>query len=105
MILTKYLKSSVTQHMSEVESSQNSAMSWHSLVELVLTRLIIFNKRRSGEIARMTVQVYNEGTKWRDSVLEEFAAILTPFEKTVPAYAAGKDSSKVWFNGTTASHS
>jgi len=28
----------------------------------------------------MTVQVYNEGPKWHDSVLEEFAAILTPFD-------------------------
>jgi len=81
MTLMKHVNSSATQLMAQVESCQNPQMPWHSLAELTLARIIIFNKRRSGEVAKMTVKVYNERPKWHESALDEFSAVLSPLEK------------------------
>ena len=80
-MLMKYLKSSVLRLMSQLESSHNPRLFWHSLAELTVARIIIFNKRRSGEVARMTVDTYKQTPKWHESAMKEFHSVLTPLEK------------------------
>ena len=42
--------------------------------------MIIFNKRRSGEVSRMSTEDYNNRPKRQTSSAEEFRAVLTPLE-------------------------
>jgi len=80
MLLVKHLKGKMTELEQEIEAFP-SARVWHQLSELTLARIIVFNKRRSGEVARMTLQNYLERPKWHSAASEEFRAVFTPLEK------------------------
>lgn len=56
-----------------------SQKSWSELSQITLTQLIIFNRRREGEVSRMEVNSYLHRNKQRmqDDILES----LSPFEK------------------------
>ena len=54
---------------------------WHQLGEVTLARIIIFNKRRSGEVPRMTVHEYGKHSTWHAASAQEFRAVLSPLEK------------------------
>ena len=58
-----------------------SPFSWKSLAEVVLCRLVIFNKRRSGEMAKLLVQNYTKRLKWTAIGNEEIKKTLSNFEK------------------------
>ena len=60
--LVQYLKT----HMSKLGEQLNDearSHSWHELCELALTRVIIFNKRRAGEVSKMTLEAYQNRAK------------------------------------------
>jgi len=53
--------------MSKLEhqlTDQAQSNSWHKLCELALTRVIVFNKRRAGEVSKMTLEAYINRAKW-----------------------------------------
>lgn len=54
---------------------------WYRFATLVLTKIIIFNKRRSGEASRMTVHQYTTRPNWSDVCNAEFKNSLSSFEK------------------------
>ncbi|KAF5274676.1 hypothetical protein FQR65_LT16906 [Abscondita terminalis] len=56
---------------------------WAKLISLTLARVILFNKRRSGEAARMTVQQYISRPIWNATGTEVLKESLTPFEKNL----------------------
>lgn len=56
-----------------------SQRSWNELSQVTLTQLILFNRRREGEVSRMEVNTYLQRNKqtMQDEILES----LSPFEK------------------------
>lgn len=42
-----------------------------TISEMALARIIVFNKRRSGEVAKMTIQQWNSRNRWKDDVLKD----------------------------------
>ena len=54
---------------------------WRCLAQNVLARLIIFNKRRPGEVARLTLATYKGRPNWKESGHSEITASLQPLEK------------------------
>ena len=60
----------------ENQSSEN----YVKLASLTLSRIILFNKRRSGEAARMTLNQYSSRPKWGETGTQEMKNSLTPFE-------------------------
>lgn len=54
---------------------------WTRLATLVLARIILFNKRRSGEAAKMKMSDYISRPSWTDQNTEELRDSLTPIEK------------------------
>ena len=77
--LVQYLKT----HMSKLGEQLNDearSHSWHELCELALTRVIIFNKRRAGEVSKMTLEAYQNRAKWHAASSTEFRAVLSSLE-------------------------
>lgn len=77
--LVQYLKT----HMSELGEQLNDQVqsrSWHELCELALTRVIVFNKRRAGEVSKMTLEAYQNRAKWHAASATEFRAVLSSLE-------------------------
>jgi hypothetical protein len=56
-----------------------SQRSWSELSQVTLTQLILFNRRREGEVSRMEVQTYLHRNK--HSMQDEILKSLSPFEK------------------------
>ncbi|XP_038588945.1 uncharacterized protein LOC119914037 [Micropterus salmoides] len=56
-----------------------SKKSWSELSQVTLTQLILFNRRREGEVSRMEVKTYLERNK--HSMQDEILESLSPFEK------------------------
>lgn len=53
---------------------------WSTLASLTLSRIILFNKRRSGEASKMTLSQYESKPNWQDASLQELTNSLTAFE-------------------------
>ena len=54
---------------------------WRKLAQLTMTRMIIFNKRRGGEVSRMLLQTYNTRPNWKQSTNQEVLSSLKPLEQ------------------------
>lgn len=58
---------------------------WNRLASLVLSKIILFNKRRSGETSKMTVSHYSSRPTWTDSCNAEFKNTFSEFEMKLAA--------------------
>ena len=54
---------------------------WRELATICLSRVIVFNKRRSGEASRLRVDSYNSRPDWNIHQNEEITTSLSPQEK------------------------
>ena len=54
---------------------------WRKLAEATVTRLIIFNKRRANEVAKLAIAQYLERPLWNENGIEEVQNSLQPLEK------------------------
>jgi hypothetical protein len=54
---------------------------YQELAQQVLCRIIVFNKRRSGEASALLVNVYENRPKWHDASDSVSTGSLSPFEK------------------------
>lgn len=73
---------------------------WRMLAQNVLARLIIFNKRRAGEVAKLTMATYKNRPNWKRAGHSAITATLEPLEKkllekTDLVMVPGKRSRKV----------
>lgn len=55
--LSTYLKEKANVHISQLKQ-QTDSLSWIKLCEITLVQLLLFNRRRSGEIERMFLETY-----------------------------------------------
>ena len=79
MKVLTYIKNQIEIHLRNMESEPTNE-TWHQLEEVVLAQVIIFNKRRAGEVSRTSTVDYINRHKWQASA-EEFRAVLSSLEK------------------------
>lgn len=78
--LSQYIDSEMKKDrimLTDFPSHQN----WNSLAVLTLGKIILFNKRRSGEASRMTISDFFSRPKWSEQGTEELKKSLSDFEK------------------------
>lgn len=97
--LNEYLDVEINQGIQTLTDSICNS-NWSQLSEVTLARLIIFNKRRSGEASKMTIQQYMCRPNWREECTQEVLMSLTPLEKEISSrltlvYVPGKRGRKV----------
>lgn len=56
---------------------------WARLASAILYGIILFNKRRSGEASRMTIQQYSSRPSWSDQGTSELKKLLTPLDTSL----------------------
>ncbi|KAF5307229.1 hypothetical protein FQR65_LT18439 [Abscondita terminalis] len=79
MKLNKYLNDKINLLKVLILSNCNRKI-WSDFASVVLCRVILFNKRRSGEAARMTMENFNLRPSWSQQCTEEFKNSLSPLE-------------------------
>lgn len=70
---------------SEIRKAKDnrSSLNYSNLASLTLARIIMFNKRRSGEIAKMTLTQYMSRPNWKNVGTEELKNSLSPLENKI----------------------
>ena len=58
-----------------------SCGTWRSLMEQVYTRLVIFNKRRCGETAKLLLNAFLNRPRWEEAANDEIIHTLQPLER------------------------
>ncbi|KAJ8019345.1 hypothetical protein HOLleu_42106 [Holothuria leucospilota] len=78
----------LTQHVLDqlklaMEDIMNDVSSQHykRLQKLCLVRLLLFNKRRPGELSQLTVQAYKERPNWAEGGIQEMRESFTTLEQ------------------------
>nr|XP_023019945.1 uncharacterized protein LOC111508612 [Leptinotarsa decemlineata] len=64
-----------------LQNNSCETTAWLRLAQLTLTRIILFNKRRAGEMSRMTIKQYSSCPDWSKESTVELQDSLTSFEK------------------------
>lgn len=77
--LSKYLEFMIQETKDDIEREKNFS-NWSKLASLTLSRIILFNKRRSGEAARMKIENYTKRPSWKSQGISEMKESLTEFE-------------------------
>lgn len=78
--LSKYIDDEIIKYKLEVENEKRNNQKWTRLATLCLARIILFNKRRSGEASKMKLSDYISRPTW-DENTEEIKNSLTPVER------------------------
>lgn len=81
VILSKYLDENISRTKLDVESPVRDNQKWTRLATLCLARIILFNKRRSGEASKMKMSDYISRPSWAEQNTEEIRESLTSIEK------------------------
>nr|CAI5821174.1 unnamed protein product [Callosobruchus analis] len=81
MKLNFYLDDIITMHQNNIQDNVDIRYNWSCLDSAVLSRLVLFNKRRSGEVARLTLTQYACRPQWEDQNTTELKESLTAFER------------------------
>ncbi|KAJ8943299.1 hypothetical protein NQ314_009788 [Rhamnusium bicolor] len=77
--LSKFLEFMIQETKNDMER-EKSFQNWSKLASLTLSRIILFNKRRSGEAARMKIEHYTKRPSWQSQGIAEMKESLTEFE-------------------------
>lgn len=77
--LNKYLGCSMKSRLEKLESCYSYA-NWRNLLELVLCSLIVFNKRRAGEMSKIQLSAYTTRPDWKTGGNEEVMQGLSKLE-------------------------
>lgn len=67
--------------LSETLKNSNNGQIWKSLAEVVLSRIILFNKRRSGEASKLLLKEYVNRPNWNSEITGELEQSLSLTEK------------------------
>lgn len=78
-ILEKYLMNLIVKSKTLLEENENNLIAYRNLLEAVFCTVMIFNKRRVGELQRMTLSSFLENID--NSPSSEFEKVLSSSEK------------------------
>jgi len=80
--LKEYITLKIILLSSELQSaSRPDVCTWRELSEMVLNGLILFNKRRGGEAAKLRVETYTNRPDWQKSTSQGVVASLSGIEQ------------------------
>ncbi|XP_050514061.1 uncharacterized protein LOC126889627 [Diabrotica virgifera virgifera] len=82
LILTKFLNQEIERLKNKL-SLDVVYKTWRALASCTLARIILFNKKRSGEAAKMTVEQYATRPTFKEQGTQELFASLSPLEKNL----------------------
>ena len=80
--LGKYLRESMSQLTNDGVPTYNE---WRDLLEKTMVHLVVFNKRRANEVAKLLVTSFTNRPTWQESWNEEVSASLSALEKQLCA--------------------
>ena len=78
------LRSHMTQQISNLTEElkqKPSSATYRSLSEVTYTRLVVFNKRRRGETAKLLMEAVQHRPRWEETAQDETVNTLKPIEK------------------------
>jgi len=78
--LKSYQDKEINSLTSELENVPNAHV-WRRLSEVIYTRIVIFNKRRCGETAKLLVKSYTERPRWEAVANDQLVNALQPLEQ------------------------
>lgn len=81
--LNKHIETDIKIFKVLLLNNPNEATAWNRLAEATLARMILFNKRRGGEMSRMTLTQYSMNPNWEKESTEEMLRSLTPTERNL----------------------
>ncbi|XP_076107660.1 uncharacterized protein LOC143075943 isoform X3 [Mytilus galloprovincialis] len=81
LVLLKTYLDSIIEELSSQKFKQQDLKLWKRLAEATLTRIILFNKRRSSEVAKLLTSSFKKRCNWQQNVNEEISIGLKPVEK------------------------
>ena len=80
--LKEYITSKIIAITKQLQGTNKPLLqSWRDLSEFVLNRLILFNKRRGGETAKLYLETYINRTDWRKNTNQDVVASLNGIEQ------------------------
>jgi hypothetical protein len=71
---------------------------WKTLMEVTYSRLVIFNKRRCGETAKLTVAAFQNRPRWEDCASDQLTASLKPVERKLLSRSVAPLAIKISIN-------
>ena len=78
--LKQFLLNNITRVITQINAEGCSFDQWHKLATYTMARLILFNKRRSSEIAKLTTSTFTILPNWAVTGNEELLRSLDPLE-------------------------
>ena len=80
--LRNYIKDNMTLLILKLDAESHLDY-WRELAELTVSRILIFNKRRSNEAAKLSVRQFHERPDWDSAQVQEVTNALKPIEKVL----------------------
>jgi len=77
-----YLVTNIEQKTQQL-AKDHSTQQWVLLAKFVLSRLILFNKRRRAEVRELKVSEYLARPKWKDSIAGELSMALSQTDRVL----------------------
>nr|CAH7745321.1 unnamed protein product [Callosobruchus chinensis] len=81
MKLNKYIAKEIAIFAVLLKKNPEEKYAWIRLAEALLARIILFNKRRSGEASKLTINQFLTETNWKKECTGELWATLSKFER------------------------
>lgn len=78
--LRKYQETSLVT-FTDILKKDSTAYNWRRLRDIVYTRVVIFNKRRGGETARLPLSAFLNRPKWKNVANDVLIESLKPLER------------------------
>lgn len=78
--LRKFVEEGITENSRQLKLSPTSK-NWTALARLLLARVVMLNKRRSGEASKLLLNSYQGIPEWTKSATSEILSSLTPLEQ------------------------
>jgi len=78
--LQKYQKEQISMLTCQLSTAPD-AQTWRRLAEIILTRIVVFNKRRGGEASKLLLSSYVDRPNWKADGNVEFQNSLKPMER------------------------
>ena len=83
LLTLKSYQQKLLKQLTEQLEQNHAYDTYRQLLEVVLSRLIIFNKRRGGEAARLLLSSYTERPNWHQTANSEILQSLQPLERKI----------------------
>ena len=79
--LRTFVIATMRQLTIELANCEPSIETWRKLAELTVSRIIVFNRRRSTEGSKLTIDQFQHRPKWDQGTMDEIQASLQPLER------------------------